>query len=340
MSEWAERECRIACKKENPNFDFDSDEFDYGCSCYKSALKAYKSLMEDGHSGASFGFTKNILIRLMEGQPLTPITDEDFFEGENLGCLESDEYLKERGLKSDIQCPRMPSLFREETLDGKVTYHDVDRAYFVNIEEPSNTYSSCVTFLDELVPITMPYVPQKGKYEIYAQEFLTDKKNGDFDTRGVIYMTTPSGERIDLNLYYAEINGKWEQITKPQYNERLRKRIDKLSEKVADKLIWTLLSNSSDEKESERRNIAYNMMSEGWKKGVREDLVELCKFFEKEENYKWNTFNMEQKLCKGEAHSTNSAETLYELYEGVSDLEEIAEFMTTILETINNTKLK
>lgn len=67
MQEWAEQECRIACKKENPDFDFNSDEFDYRCSCYKSALKAYKSLMEDGHSGASFGFTKNILIRLMEG---------------------------------------------------------------------------------------------------------------------------------------------------------------------------------------------------------------------------------------------------------------------------------
>ena len=157
MSEWAERECRIACKRENPDFDFDSDEFDYGCSCYKSALKAYKSLMEDGHSGASFGFTKNILIRLMEGQPLTPITDKDFFEGDNLRCLGDDEYLKERGLKSDIQCPRMSSLFRKETLDGKVTYHDVDRAYFVDIENPSNTYSSCVSFLDELVPITMPY---------------------------------------------------------------------------------------------------------------------------------------------------------------------------------------
>lgn len=78
MSEWAEQECRIACKKENPNFNFESDEFDYGCSCYKSALKAYKALCDDGHSGYSFSVTKNILNRLMEGIPLTPITDEDF----------------------------------------------------------------------------------------------------------------------------------------------------------------------------------------------------------------------------------------------------------------------
>lgn len=57
MYEWAEQECRLACKKENPNFDFDSDDFDYGCNCYKSALKAYKSLLEDEHSGMSFSFT-------------------------------------------------------------------------------------------------------------------------------------------------------------------------------------------------------------------------------------------------------------------------------------------
>ena len=32
-------QCEIACKNENPNYNFDSDDFDYGCSCYKSALK-------------------------------------------------------------------------------------------------------------------------------------------------------------------------------------------------------------------------------------------------------------------------------------------------------------
>ena len=73
----------------------------------------------------------------MEGQPLTPITDEDFFIKANCReaqSLETPEYLKERGLKSSIQCPRMSSLFREETLEGKVSYHDIDRAYYINIE--------------------------------------------------------------------------------------------------------------------------------------------------------------------------------------------------------------
>ena len=76
MIDWAKREIAIACKKENP--DWDGKSFDYGCSCYQSALKAYESLCNDDHSGYSFSITKNILIRLMEGRPLTPITDEDF----------------------------------------------------------------------------------------------------------------------------------------------------------------------------------------------------------------------------------------------------------------------
>lgn len=128
MYEWAEQECRIACKKENPDFNFDSEDFDYGCSCYKSALKAYKSLCEDGHSGTSFNFTRRILERLMSGQPLTPITDEDFFIVPPSDYpLESDEWLAKHGLKSEIQCPRMSSLFRTET--SRITTHIRQRTF-------------------------------------------------------------------------------------------------------------------------------------------------------------------------------------------------------------------
>ena len=87
MSEWAKKEVEIACKMENPNIELDENgmpkEFDYGCSCYGSALKAFKSLCEDGHSGMSIGFTKQILNRLIDGKPLTPIEDAE--EPGNLG---------------------------------------------------------------------------------------------------------------------------------------------------------------------------------------------------------------------------------------------------------------
>ena len=324
MSEWAERECRIACKRENPDFNFDSNDFDYGCSCYKSALKAYQSLMEDEHSGSSFNFTKSILIRLMDGQPLTPITDEDFFSverGTKSHPLESEEYLKERGLKSHYQCPRMFSLFREETLDGKVRYHDVGRAYFVDIEEPSDTYSSWDDFLDDMFPITMPYSPKKGKYKIYAQTFLTDKRNGDFDTKGILYVITPSGEKVDIGIYRTEKNGKMVDISKEEYERLLIKRVDKLNEKIADKLIWTLISNSASDKEIERRERLYKARGEDVNVKEFEELRELCKFFCNPVNYQYNTFSMHQALCKG----NNDA------FKDIPELVAIADYLNKIL---------
>lgn len=326
MYEWAEQECRIACKKENPDFNFDSKEFDYGCACYKSALKAYKSLCEDGHSGYSFNATKNILIRLLEGQPLTSITDEDFFSVEcDKYPLESPEDLKKRGLKSKAQCPRMYSLFRLEGLDGTVKYRDIDRAYYINVEDPSDTYNSSTDFIDEMFPITMPYMPQKGNYKIYAQSFLIDRAHGDFDTRGIFYVITPDGKKVDINIYRTEgDDGKWRDITKEEYDKLLAKRIDPLNEKVASKLLWTLISNSSGEAEIKRREQAYELVSEEVKAKWSEDLKLLCKFFNDPDHYKYNSFSIRQALCKGDK----------EAYKDIPELVEIAEYLGTILKEI------
>lgn len=224
MLKWAEQECRIACKKENPDFNFDSNDFDYGCSCYKSALKAYKSLCEDDHSGVSFNFTRRILEQLMSGNPLTPITDEDF---KGVSSVYSDENLASRGLKSEIQCPRMSSLFRMETLDGKVSYRDINRAYCIDSENPSDTFSSVIDkVVDEFFPITMPYLPEKGKYKVYVQSFLVDERNGDFDTRGILYIETPKGEIINIEKYQTVGNGEWIDISKEKYYELLSKSVE------------------------------------------------------------------------------------------------------------------
>lgn len=202
--EWAEREVEIACKQENPNWDGKS--FDYGCACYQSALKAYKCLSEDGHSGASFNLTKNILIRLMDGLPLKPITDEDFTSVEP-EIWESPEFLKEHGLKSDLQCPRMSSLFREETLDGKITYSDVERVIFHDANGDDWWNSGAATkVVDEMFPITMPYYPSKEKYKVYGETFCivdgedkTAENPGTYNLVKIYYIITPNNERIEIN---------------------------------------------------------------------------------------------------------------------------------------------
>lgn len=229
MENWAENECRLACKRENPEYDFDNDndinddDVDYVCSCYKSALKAYNSMYNDNHSGYSWHITRNILIRLIDNLPLTPITEDDFVVPDDYS--EDECYTYERNVKRIIQCPRCSSLFRYEMKDGTVKYHDNNRAYFINIENLDDTYRSSTDFLDELYPITLPYYPSVNKYKIYAQSFLVDEKNGDYDTKGIIYMITPDGTRINLNIYMTEVDNNMVIITRDEYDKLLMKRI-------------------------------------------------------------------------------------------------------------------
>lgn len=224
MSDWAENEIRIACEKEAPNRK--EGEWDYGCACYESAFKAFKSLMEDGHSGYSIGFTKNILNRLIDGKPLTLITEEDFYIPENAEIVgDSPEYLKAHGLKSSIQCPRMSSLFREEKLDGTIEYDDVNRAICIDINNPDISYYSgfVVNIALKDFPIKMPYYPHSDKYKIYAEDFLTDKKHGDFDTIGIFYMITPELQRIEINRYFNLDGNEPIEISKEEYDKRKAK---------------------------------------------------------------------------------------------------------------------
>ena len=72
-----ENEVRIACEHERKASGTKEEEQDYGCACFESALKAYRSLLEDGHSGFSIGMTKYILVRMIERKPLTPIVDTE-----------------------------------------------------------------------------------------------------------------------------------------------------------------------------------------------------------------------------------------------------------------------
>lgn len=223
MLDWAKREVEIACKKENPNRK--EGEFDYGCSCYESALKAFESLLEVGHFGFSIKI-QVILIRLLNGQPLTPIDDtEDIW---NVCSFSEDK----KGV--DVyQCKRMSSLFKYIYFDGTVKYYDVDNSYCVDINNPSNTYSSSLVrkLIDEMFPIKMPYMPGKP-IAVYCEDFLTDKKHGNFDTVGVFYaLKTENGkqEKIEINRFFRAPEGYEEgnltEISKDEYEERKARKI-------------------------------------------------------------------------------------------------------------------
>ena len=233
IKSWAEKEVEIACKRER-ELSGSTDEWVYGCACYDSALKAYRSLMEDGHSGMSIGLTQQILNRLLESKPLTPIedTEDDWYEVSQFNG--SDEELA-----SHYQCKRMSSLFKYVSSDGSVSYKDINAYTFIYVDNPNvawhNSFLSEV--LHEMFPITMPYYPE-GTRKVFCKELLTDSQNGDYDTICIFHALGPNGERISVNRYFKEDDGKWVEIDVTEYKER---------KKLARKLISEYFKENSNE---------------------------------------------------------------------------------------------
>lgn len=210
MKEWAKREVEIACKRENPNRK--EGEFDYGCACYESALKAFNCLMEDNHSGMSIGFTKSILNRLIDEKCLTPIEDTD--------DILNHVHDRKDGGKS-YQCKRMSSFFKDVYPDGTVKYNDINRVVKVDINTDTIWHSGLVDkIIDELNPISMPYIPADKPFKVYCEDFLTDSKNGDYDTVGVLYGIDPDGNKFEINRYFKDGDRDMIEIDKEEYEAR------------------------------------------------------------------------------------------------------------------------
>lgn len=215
MSEWARREVEIACKQERG--DRSENEFDYGCACYESALKAFESLLGDGHSGMSIGFTKHILDRLIDGKPLTPIEDTPEMWNDCCRYRYEERYYTQ-------QCKRMSSLFKYVYDDGTIKYKDINRFVCTDKDEPDITwYNGLIDkILDEKFPITMPYMPADRPFMVYCSEVLTDPQNGDFDTLAIWYVKMPNGDREEINRFFKEGEDDWIEIDNEEYNERKR----------------------------------------------------------------------------------------------------------------------
>lgn len=215
MYEWAKKEVEIACKKENP--ERKEEEFDYGCGCYESALKAFKSLTEDGHSGMSIGITKNILNRMIDGLPLTPIEDTD--------DIWNYAYDLEKESGKVYQCKRMHSLFKTIYSDGRIEYHDINRIVCCD-NSTGATYS--IGFVKKIAEkyigkITMPYEPSTESIYVYTKDYLYNPKNGDFDTIAIYDLKMPDGNRVSINRYFKCDDGIDESFVEIHYQEFLKR---------------------------------------------------------------------------------------------------------------------
>lgn len=209
LSDWAEMEVNLALKN---NTD------PYGSGCLKSALKAFRSLCDDGHSGCSIGFTQSILNRLIEGKPLSPIEDDPDLWNECCG------YDNEG--KAVYQNARMSGLFKDVFPDGTTKFHDVDRVMLVEIEDDGTetTWHSGLAskLVDEIIgPITLPYYPKAKPYKVYAQQFdSVNAEVGCYDTTHIIKIVGPEGNEIPCERFYAEMDTGMEPISKEEYDRR------------------------------------------------------------------------------------------------------------------------
>lgn len=215
MELWAEEEIRIACERERGGTS--EDEWDYGVACYESALKAFRSLAEDGHSGMSIGITLNILNRLVKGQALTPIADtDDVWE----------KCVRGRASCTTYQCRRMNSLFKDVYADGHIEYSDVSRFSCRTLDSSAWWHNGHVSKIaSEYFPITMPYIPRT--YTVVCEEFLANRKNGDLDTIGILYILDSARERKEVNRYFAEAEEGWREIDRAEYEQRRQMDADR-----------------------------------------------------------------------------------------------------------------
>lgn len=235
---WAEKEIEAACKIEN---EYDVLFLNYNVECYKSALKAFKALCDDEHS--DFSMTKTVLKRLLDGLPLSPITDNDFICDNDVHY--DKEYLEENSLKSDIQCSRRSSLFRREYLDGKVEYKDIDRYYCVDAENPSIVFKADYTnIIDELYPIEMPYMPSSNKFKVYTKRYIT---SDGLDIVEYIGFSIPNGTWY---FYPKSVvlckNGKLRDLSYEDARRYTKERTTTLHNKSIDRMLDYILDYCED----------------------------------------------------------------------------------------------
>lgn len=114
------------------------DYFNYEGECYKSALKAFKSVCDDGHSRLSYSITAKILKRMLDGLPLKTIQKTDFTD-DDMSWTGND------GTKH-IMCDKMFSLWKEIHPDGTITYSDLDRIVGIDIDKKNYSYYSKFVF--------------------------------------------------------------------------------------------------------------------------------------------------------------------------------------------------
>ena len=223
MIDWAKHEVELAC-----NGDPNDDGVLYAQICFQSALKAFESICNDSLTGFQVSWVRDILVRMLNGKPLTPIEDVPESWAPSLW--------QDKKLKEEYQCVRMTSLFKNVHMDGTVTYQDVNRVICTD-QVSSTTWHNGLAdkIVNEMFPITFPYAPADKPYKVRMNEYLTNRKNGDFDTVMYIDVTSPDGTVTPINRYFGETEDGWQELTSDEFTARYAQHLERVrKEKEAD----------------------------------------------------------------------------------------------------------
>lgn len=195
--EWYENEIDLALKQMTPKETVQIAE------AYMTAGSLFGEFLKktEDFNGKNISLVKTVFLQLLNGDPLTPIEDND----EEWELVEGST-----GPECVIyQSKRRKSLFKkvDETKDSEPPkFTDTARAVCMDINNTDLIYTGGMgpIVLDETVPIEMPYSPS-GKIKIFTEEFKCHKDcKGDSDTIGVLYFRMPDGRIKTVKRFFKE----------------------------------------------------------------------------------------------------------------------------------------
>ena len=218
-----EVEYAIDCERKSAVEENDYSFLDYVVECYRSALRAYETMAADGHSGMSWGLTRQIFNRLAEGKPLKNLNSYD----------ERPEEWASSNIIPDsfgmLYNNRYSSLCCRVTENGNV-YSDCNRWVFEAPDHPNIPWHNgfLSNYLDEKFPIQFPYNPIT--IHVRVEEILTDPAHGDYDAQHIIDFADPeTGRKVFVNAYFEEVDGKWQEIGKKKWYALRKKHGERLA---------------------------------------------------------------------------------------------------------------
>lgn len=215
LLDWARKELALGlCDSLNQEPE---GEWNYKTSCYEVAEYLYEKMFVNDPQGYGLNYTMDILQRLVNSQPLTPIEDEE--------STWVEFYTPASDNDDDIviyQCARMPYLLKYLYFNGKVEYEDLLYTAAVNIADSSDIYSSAMVneIVSAIFPIQFPYYPE-DPILVYCSEF---KLNGS-TYFGILYADKPKEARHEINRFFKSFEDNYVEVDELDFYdaERLSK---------------------------------------------------------------------------------------------------------------------